>query len=483
MDEYQEKGFVFHWSIKNFNFCWHKTGEHLESPLLTVETPYPTFWRLWLYPRGEDDGEYISYYLCRQKGGPDVVSVDFELCLKVEDIVVAESGTSMKINSFKCSQREGLKCFLPRWRVFTPVAAKNDRFTLTAGCAIFHVDNNTSDQIDIFLETVIATHSISGIEVLETDSNLNPEITKDIEVKPLLEEQPLLNINASYFEKCLVVNLHPKNCKKIKYAVLKISIFQPWSNESPIQHIRTWVGEIKTNIWKYYIPQSQSITPGDQKSFLLGYNFAFSTGDSVTHKKIASFYIPEWKAVNLNVTKSSSLTALEALQDIYRSRSYTNLHFLTEKGCISVHKAFVFARSSQLMAMIPKDCEAYFFRIDRSPITEKYFLFMYTDTLKKMSWCDIRDLLLLSHDLRVESLKAKCSAYLKSLLDIDNAAYFLDLAEYCDNLPLKNFVTNYIITHGEDIFTTSHWRYISKLKPEWSMKLMLLKYKKPRIRF
>ncbi|KAF8777739.1 Kelch-like protein 21 like protein [Argiope bruennichi] len=476
MDGYRDKGFVFHWSIKNFNFCWHKTGEHLESPLLTVETPYPTFWRLWLYPRGEDDGEYISYYLCRQKGGPDVVSVDFELCLYVENRVVEESIISSKIYSFKCSQREGLKCFLPRWRVFTPVAAKNDRFTLTAGCAIFHVDNNTSDQIDIFSETtVIATYSISGIEVSETDSNLEPEITKDIEVKPLLKEEPLLNINASYFKKCLVVNIHPKNCKKIKYAVLKISIFQPWSNESPIQHIRTWIGEIK-NIWKYYIPQSESVTPGDEKSFLLCYDFAFSTGDSVTDKVRASFYLPDWKAINLNDSKYSSRSALNALQDIYRSHSYMDLAVITETGCFPVHKAFLFARTSN-------DSGNSLYRKTKGNISEKFFLFLYTDTLEKVSWYDIRDLHLLSDTFNVEILKAKCAIYLKSKLDIDIAAAVLNSAENCNDLPLKNFVIDYIITYSEDIFPTSEWRKFSKLKPELSMQLMLLKYKRPRIRF
>ncbi|KAF8777741.1 hypothetical protein HNY73_014556 [Argiope bruennichi] len=382
---------------------------------------------IWLYPRGEDDGEYISYYLYRDQGGPDEVH-------------------------------------------------------LIAGCTLRLVDKNISDRINIVSQaTVIATYSIPGIEVLETDSNLSPEITKDIEVKSLLEEQPLLNIKVSYLKKCLVVNIYPKNCKKIRYAVLKISIFQPWSNESPIQRVRTWIGEIKTSIWKYYIPQSESITPGDQKSFLIGYDFAFSTGDSVTRKKIASFYIPEWKAVNLNDTKSSSLTALEALQDIYRSHSYTDLDMITSTGSLSVHKAFVCARSSGLMALIPKDTRKFPFQRTKDWVSEKFFLFLYTDTLENVPCYDICYFHLLSDALKVELLKAKCASYLKSKLDIDNAAFVLNSAENCNDLPLKNFVINYIITHGEDVFSTSEWRKFSELKPEWSMKLMLLKYKRPRV--
>ncbi|KAF8777736.1 TD and POZ domain-containing protein 4 [Argiope bruennichi] len=482
-DVNKDKGFVLYWDIENFNFCWHKTGEYLESSLFTLDTSCKTSWRLWLYPRGEDDGEYISCYLFREDGGPEMVDMDFELCLYIEgeDVEVIPLVSFSKIYSFKSRQREGLKCFASRWQVFAPIAAQKDKFTLTVKCKILNLDKNPLNRMHQFISTVIATYSVSDIEQFDCDSSLDPEVSKDIEIKPILEDEPLLNLNVSYFEKYLVIKINPKNCGKIKYAVCKISVINHWLDESPIQHIRSWIGEIKTDIWKYYIPQAQSITLDGKypkhNSFLLHYDFTFSTGDSVTNTKHPKFSVQECLNASLKAVHSAR-TALNALEDLYRTRSFVDFQIQTNTGNIPVHKAFVCTRVPILMNLLPMDLTYYQFRIRNRYIADKFVLFLYSDILENLAWNAAHNLYKLSAAFGVELLTKKYSTYFKDRLNIYSAIMTLFSSYKNKDLYLTNFVINYIINHADDIFGRNEWRQLLLLKPELGKKIMFLYYKK-----
>ncbi|GIX80940.1 speckle-type POZ protein B [Caerostris extrusa] len=84
----EEKCFTFTWKLENMSYCWQKTEESLRSPKFVVDALEGTRWSLVLYPRQDKDGNYIGYYLYRDKdcsSGVNDIEIDYVLSFMAAD--------------------------------------------------------------------------------------------------------------------------------------------------------------------------------------------------------------------------------------------------------------------------------------------------------------------------------------------------------------------------------------------------------------
>ncbi|GBO11850.1 hypothetical protein AVEN_132286-1 [Araneus ventricosus] len=480
------KSVTIKWCIENFQFCWHKTGERLESPLFNVDFLSGTSWRLWLYPRGEDDGEYMSFYLFREEGGPEVVDVDFEMFLIIGDPFLESDADTLNWYSFKIHQREGLKFFASRWEVFAAKQVQKKNFILGLGCRIFNRERDGSGNSDQLLATRIGMERIYGTEICDDLRDLDPHFNKDIEVKPMLEDEPLINLNLSYVEESLVIKILPVSCKKVKYAICKITVIRNWEKESPIKHVRSWIFEIKADIWRYCVllPEMESFKPDlkTDKTFFVHYDFAFSTGDMIAisgweecirYAKTLNDSFQHYLDVNIKTAKS----ALDALEENYRSRSFVDVNVKTETKTFPAHKAILCARSPKFRSIIglnSREVKFPFFR--DSDNFEDLFLFLYTDTLGISSFTAVLELYALSFSIDLVPLKTICRNILTDSLNSLSAVALLRFACFCSDIPLRTAVENFVATHYELLISPAKWKQFAD-NLEFRKVLLLLKYK------
>ncbi|GIX99911.1 speckle-type POZ protein B [Caerostris extrusa] len=82
------KCFTFTWKLENVSYCWQENKEPLCSPKFVVDSLELTRWSLLLYPRACKDGNYISYYLDRDKDCPSSendIEIDYALSFMAAD--------------------------------------------------------------------------------------------------------------------------------------------------------------------------------------------------------------------------------------------------------------------------------------------------------------------------------------------------------------------------------------------------------------
>ncbi|KAF8785114.1 TD and POZ domain-containing protein 1 [Argiope bruennichi] len=479
------KGFLYIWRIENFDYCWHKTGEQLESPLFHIDSSKKSLWRLWLYPRGEDDGEYISCFLFRVEGGPETVDVDFELSLSVGDSLLVPSASFLKIYLFKINEKEGEKCFIQRRKVFADKEAQKNGFTLTLGCRILNKEGDSFEGTVYYERSTIAVEHISDLYIFDDYADLDPVSNRAIEVQPLLEDDPLISINLSNFEENLTVKIYPKNCEKIKYAFCKILIVKNWANESPIEHKRFWIGKIKTDVKRYHIPlpETEKTNPDDgknsQKTIFFRYEFAYTTGveysnyelkDCGTDLSIRKLFIPNPNE-NVEVSKLPHvLTVLNVLESAYKDKSFVDVKIQTKTKSFPSHKAFLCARSSKFRHNLKSNMETFEIKNFDADTIRRFLLFMYTDRADHLSWTIAIKLYSMADEFGVKLLKEKCRGYLESKCDFNNISELLILADIFQDFVLKAYIEKYIDEESE-FYLSKMVKYLSKTnrKSLWNM--------------
>ncbi|GFU66280.1 TD and POZ domain-containing protein 5 [Trichonephila clavipes] len=71
---------ILWWNIENYEYCWQKYSEELQSPIFTATLMESTKWNLSLYPAGYENENYICIYLNRQPDeGPESFEIDYTL--------------------------------------------------------------------------------------------------------------------------------------------------------------------------------------------------------------------------------------------------------------------------------------------------------------------------------------------------------------------------------------------------------------------
>ncbi|CAL1284112.1 unnamed protein product [Larinioides sclopetarius] len=442
------------------NSHWHKTGEWLESPLFEIDVSGKTFWKLQLYPRGEDDGEYISCYLIREDGVPEIVDFDFELRFNVESLVISK--IFFKNCSFKIHHREGHDRLVSRSQIFATNAVEKDALTVRIGCRIFNRKKDEFEISYIVMLTRIEKEHIYGTEIFDDDQDIGPDCNRCIEVTPMLENEPLININLSYVEESLVMEIRPVSCKKIKYAVCKITIINNCGMGSPIEYVRSWIGEIKSDISKYRVllPETETTAPGFKtfKAFFLRYDFAFSCGELVAkcgsdyYAYVTTQHFPLQQYFNESIkTPKIATTALEALEDVYRSGSFVDLDFKSETKTFAVHKAILCARSPILKSVMNLKSKGTKLIPSDDNVCKQLILFLYTDTVESFCLSTAGDLYAVASFLKIELLKNKCRNFIREKLDLPHVLDIFRIVSLIGGFCLKSTIENFILSHYDSV--------------------------------
>ncbi|CAL1284113.1 unnamed protein product [Larinioides sclopetarius] len=334
--------------------------------------------------------------------------------------------------------------------------------------------------------TRIETEHIYGTEIFDDYQDIDPDCNRCIEVTPMLENEPLININLSSVEESLVMEIRPVSCKKIKYAVCQITIINNCEMGSPIEYVRSWIGEIKSDIWKYRVllPETESSAPGFKtfRAFSLRYYFAFSSGELVAkcgsdyYAYVTTQQSPLQQYFNDSIkTPKIATTALEALEDVYRSRSYVDLDCKSETKTFAVHKAILCARSPILKSVMNLESKGPELIPSDDNVCKQLILFLYTDTVEFFCFSTAGDLYAVASILKIELLKNKCRNFFREKLDLHHVFDILRVVSTIGDFCLKSTIENFILSHYDLVLRSMN---SMTLDFELRREVILLKYKK-----
>ncbi|GBN80525.1 hypothetical protein AVEN_44280-1 [Araneus ventricosus] len=181
----------------------------------------------------------------------------------------------------------------------------------------------------------------------------------------------------------------------------------------------------------------------------------------------------------LNVkTAKSAPTALDALEENYRTQSSVDVSVKTKTKTYPAHKAILCARSPKFKSIIGKNSrEINFQYFGNSDNCEHLFLFLYTDTLEISSLTNVLELYILSIYIDLELLIIQCRKILSGNLHNLCPALMLGLSVLYQDSLFETTVEKYVMTHYDIVLSETNWEKYAD-KPELRKEIILLKYKK-----
>ncbi|GBN59936.1 hypothetical protein AVEN_35938-1 [Araneus ventricosus] len=106
----------------------------------------------------------------------------------------------------------------------------------------------------------------------------------------------------------------------------------------------------------------------------------------------------------------------------------------------------------------------------------RFLLFIYTDTIADIEWQSAMELYFVADKYQIDSLKLKCSTFLKSNVQPSNCCDLLLLSDMHQDADLKQFVQDFIIRRDQDIFGSEEWRNFMANHVQLAADTMYLKY-------
>ncbi|CAL1297510.1 unnamed protein product [Larinioides sclopetarius] len=295
-DERVEYSFV--WLIENFSYCWHK--EKLTSPVFYAFELEDTSWRMVLYPRGERDKDYISFYLFRntEVNGPENVSLNYKLSGP------AELGSSIRSEEGNYTFTKGHGREWPRFVKIEEIPYLS-RDIMVVKCRVRKGGGKVQKVTTIRARTRIAVEKVSFVHEVENFSTLKPSEKKAIEKQSGSKEG--FSVSSSlYFDfdsSCegeMTIEITPSDgtyilCKR------KISLFDASGNVIECSENDNRFDVEEKNIQKLPLPLARQdilnkksvYLPGDRLSLLC--ECAFSTGLEYDHiELIRTKEVSDW---------------------------------------------------------------------------------------------------------------------------------------------------------------------------------------------
>ncbi|CAL1287635.1 unnamed protein product [Larinioides sclopetarius] len=195
----EENCFTFTWALENASYCLQKKVEKIESPAFVVDEVHKTKWKLWLYPRGARNGNYIGFYLNRERDsiGEDSVEIKYELSF-IGKFVLNLTTHGLTRSAFLKSGCYGYDEFKKREDVFIlkrPTFLPRD--TLIVRCRIWKVEEDMKKDVRCFARTRIGVEKRSFVWKLENFSDLEPEKECTYMIKSLNNDNKMMSVNLS----------------------------------------------------------------------------------------------------------------------------------------------------------------------------------------------------------------------------------------------------------------------------------------------
>ncbi|GBN47807.1 Speckle-type POZ protein [Araneus ventricosus] len=490
------KEFIFTWSIENISFSWHNSEEKIISPSFTAGPIQNSAWTLWLRPRGNLIGDYLSVFLHREEdNGPEILSVNFELsCVSADKSLLHSHVFPESDKAFKKNSGFGHPRFMRRNEVFFQ---RKDlylpRDVLTLRCRIWQNESNVDESGESFGFTRL------DIERVLTVENINPQILKEntvcIDLK--CQNKTLMSISTLHYGDTIGVEINPTNVENIKFSVLKLSFMEKINKKLLSEHLFSWMGEPLPEFWRLPVP-CELLDNGNEDSVEnnveLVSEFVYSTGqiqmfvNACPHSSRFSELVSKY--INSCIPSGNLSDAPRITQDLwnlYVDHVFCDVELKTQTTSFFVHKIVLCARSPVFLAMFTDDLKEKRNRCIEiedimDDILEKFIFFLYTDGFDDLEWEAVIGLYYAADKYHVERLKILCCSYLLKNVDVDNVCELLMLADKHHDSDFKRRVEDFILQNDERIFSSSTWKQFVYEQPLLPATTMLLRYDKERER-
>ncbi|GFY61342.1 speckle-type POZ protein B [Trichonephila inaurata madagascariensis] len=489
---FEREGYTFVWKIENLSCAWQRVGKKIESPIFTLDDIKTTRWRLVLYPKGQNIGNYISLYLKRLEGskGPKRIAIDYEFSFLTGDGEILKPNF-VSNDTFKKGQAKGASQFKMRDEMFYSKCVPED--ILTAYCRIWINGRKNMSRVKIFAITIINVDKASFVWDIENFSKMKISQRNAYAIKSAHGDRMVtleLFLTGDGCNELININARSYN-KNIKFMRFNSFLLDATGNRfnSGMQEFRVkdlLAGKKLTLLVskKELIEKKNIYLPKDVLSLNCECDFstkiAFEGVERIEHGISSPKFRKEARAENVLSTPSVPLT--DALKSMFLEGLFCDTELRTPTQTFSAHKNILSARSPIFKEMFRKDIEEKTGYINITDVEgdtiHRMLLYMYTDTLEDLKWETAPALYLAADKYQILSLKSKCSAFLISNLTVNNAYEVLILADMHQDKDLKNAVQDYILQNEKAVFCSSEWQHLMDTHAKLAAETMCLKYYK-----
>ncbi|KAF8771292.1 Speckle-type POZ protein B like protein [Argiope bruennichi] len=495
-----EKCFTYTWKLENVSYCLQKRGAVIKSPAFVINSIDETKWKLGLYPRGKQYGNYIGFYLYREgdSKGPEYVEIKYEL-----ELVAEGSSNQTRKEKFKYvfpkshghgSQKFALLkyVFIEKRSLFLP------QDTLIARCKIWKTVGEMAEHIQCLARTRIGAQKKSFVWNVKNFSSFESEKKDTYQIKSIENDEPLMSLYLSLsgglnseeiirFELCL-------HDQTIQFCSLRLSILNACGNRIECNQEVFWFdGPSKSKEFKFIFTKNKLMAM--QSSYLtddilsLHWEWTFSNGviseDILNVEYSCNNSENKFSnAENLNKQKALSLpySLNDGLKSLYDENFLCDVKLKTNTGTFPAHKIILSASSSVFKAMFSsdmkeKDSNCVHVEDLSDDTIHRMLIYIYTARTEDVTWESASDLYVAADKYAILSFKSICSSYMKDNLSLNNACDALLLSDFHADDDLKSAVQDYIFKNVKGIINSDGWKLLMEANAKLAAETLCLLHK------
>ncbi|GBM17324.1 TD and POZ domain-containing protein 5 [Araneus ventricosus] len=489
--------YIIQWRIENFSYCWHKKGEQLLSPSVVIDSLAETEWSLSLYPKGYNNGNCISYFLCREKDskGPDVMEINYELSFLGEDGSVLKT-RGARSRPFR-RDSWGYVAFQKREIIFdTERDAYLPKDTLTVQCKIWNSGEKIVENQQFIMRTIVRVDWRSFIWPIKRFSSLQSDEKIPLVVKTTSKDismtLELFYRGGQFSDEILNMAIHSFD-PNVKLFTFQTMLLDFKRNSVDCGKQEFWFNDLNKGVI-FALPLSKKFLLKNKTNYLpndvlnLNCKYAFSTGIAFEGIEKIFFGVSigeivdnACQTVTDNSQYESSCFLKDDLKFLYSEGILSDMQLRTADETFPVHTVILSARSAVFRRMFSTDmqenAEKYVYIPDLDNDTvRRMLMFVYTDAFQSIQWENAVQLYAAADKYELLSLKSKCSCLLKTSFCSTNACQILILADMHQDVCLKKEAQEYILRHSKSVFSSNEWAILLDTYPKLAAETMGLKF-------
>ncbi|GBM11965.1 TD and POZ domain-containing protein 5 [Araneus ventricosus] len=496
----ERKCFTFTWKLENASYCLQKKGEKIVSPAFQVAEMGDSKWKLWLYPRGKENGNYIGFYLHRETDtkGAAYVEIWYDLA------VVAKDGSILKSVSIdKCalSQDQGIgsKIFQNREEMFV---TKRSKFlpqdTLTVRCRIWKTVGEMTEDYRCTARTRIGVQKRSFLWKLENFSSLETEKKYTYQIESPVSDAPLKAIDLFVTggvncDEIIRFELSLQD-KTIKYSTLRLYLVDTVGTRVECNQDEFWFDDLaKCKQFSFSLTgkllkaKKNLYLPGDVLS--LYWEWALSKGIVSEEIEEIQYGCTTFESKTSNIQNANdeemaplSHTLNDKMKSLYDDKFLCDVKLKTNTSVFPAHKVILSASSSVFKAMFSSDMKEKDSNcVDINDLSDDavsgMLRYMYTARVDDLTWKTAYHLYVAADKYAILSMKDICSSYMKDNLTLGNVCEVLLLSDLHSDGDLKSAVQEYILKHVKDIVNSDEWKLLMETNSKLAAVTICLQYK------
>ncbi|GBM45925.1 Speckle-type POZ protein-like B [Araneus ventricosus] len=467
---------TFQWKVENITRCfWLKMRGDIASPAFVTDTLEGTKWTLRLYPMGDDEEDFVSFYLRREEdcSGPDVVEVEYHLAFlgKNGSFLAQETQSRyFKKNEFWGASdfEEARKVFVDEREAFLP------EDTLSVQCTISSNKNTTVKAKHLYARTVLSVNRRSFVWRIDKFSSLKPGLNNQLKVA-FLEFFFVLNEEQGFGER-IIINFKSFD-ERMKYFSFKTLIIDSDGKKENCGMHEYFIGDLQERVLssplffpEKWMEHNSRYFPDDiltldcEYAYLIEINqYEFFGSAAISPKSTKEdVRIPERHDGGKEKCQNTP-ALIEDLKSMYGDGIFSDMNLRTSTKTFPAHKCILSARSPVFKRMFSNEMtEKSSGHVEITDLEEdtvhRMLLYIYTDSLEDLQLESASKLYEAADKYEIMPLKSKCCSFLKDILSSTTVCDVLILADQHQDKDLESAVRAYILEHDE-VFSSLEWKH------------------------